>query len=97
MKSKLSELKTKSNPVTVMAIANSLLGPHTKLKVSTHKNKKYMVESPEGKWIHFGDINSEDWTYHQSEVRRKNFQTRNAKWKDADKWTPAWMSYHLLW
>ena len=90
-------LKTKSNPITVNAIAKSLLGPDTKLYISTHKNKKYMVQNPDGKWIHFGDINAEDFTYHNDKERRQRFLTRNAKWRTADKWSPAWLSYHLLW
>ena len=90
-------LRTKSNPAIVSAKLKQLLGNDTKLYISTHKNKKYMVQNPDGKWIHFGDINSEDYTYHKDETRRKNFMTRNAKWRTADTWTPAWLSFHILW
>ncbi len=90
-------LKTKSNPAVVSAKLKQLLGNDTKLYISTHKSKKYMVENPDGKWIHFGDINSEDYSYHADEKRRKAFQTRNAKWAKAEKWTPAWLSYYILW
>lgn len=90
-------LKTKSNPAIVNTKAKQLLGNDTKVYISTHKNKKYMVENPQGKFIHFGDIESEDFTYHKDEERRQRFLTRNAKWKNADKWSPAYLSYKLLW
>jgi len=68
-----------------------------KILPSTRKNKKYMVEDKTGKLIHFGDPNYADFTAHHDLKRRENFRKRNAKWKDADKNSPAWLSYHLLW
>ena len=64
---------------------------------STRKGKKYMVLSPLGKKIHFGASSYQDFTGHMDEDRRKRFQQRNKKWATADKYTPAWLSYHLLW
>ena len=64
---------------------------------STNKGKKYKVQSPSGKWIHFGAYGMEDFTKHKDEDRRKKFLQRNKKWATASKWTPAWLSYHLLW
>ena len=63
---------------------------------STNKGKKYKVQSPSGKFIHFGAYGMEDFTKHRDEDRRKKFLQRNKKWASADKWTPAWLSYHLL-
>jgi len=64
---------------------------------STRKHKKYMIRDKTGKLIHFGDNRYEDFTIHHDLKRRENFRKRNAKWKDASKNTPAWLSYHLLW
>jgi hypothetical protein len=74
----------------------------TKYKVgkvypSTRKDKKYMVYDPNGDKVHFGQIGYSDFTGHQDKERRKLFRIRNAEWAHAPKWTPAWLSYHLLW
>ena len=56
-----------------------------------------MVFDEKGKKIHFGSIIHEDYTKHQDKQRRKNFRNRNRGWKDAEKYTPAHLSYYLLW
>ena len=68
-----------------------------KVFFSTRKNKKYMIKNPDGKMIHFGGKGYADFTGHQDEKRRENFKKRNKKWATAEKWTPAWLSYHILW
>lgn len=86
----------------VKRIANRLLGDkyngNVPIELSTRKGQKYMLAIPNtrGK-IHFGDLEREDFTKHKDEKRRADFQKRNAKWKDAEWNTPAWLSYHLLW
>jgi len=66
--------------------------------ISTRKGKKYMIQVPNGrKKIHFGDLSREDYTKHKDEKRLHAFQRRNAKWKAYPIFTPAWLSYHLLW
>ena len=69
------------------------LGP---VLVSPRKNKKYAIMI-NGKWVHFGDSRYADFTGHGDERRRELFRKRNAKWANAAKDTPAWLSYHLLW
>jgi hypothetical protein len=69
----------------------------TPLYESTRKDKKFMVISPEGKRIHFGQKGYQDWHSHKDPIRRANFRKRNAKWKDAQKWTPAHLAYWVLW
>jgi hypothetical protein len=64
---------------------------------STRKDKKFMVISPEGKRIHFGQKGYQDWHSHKDPIRRANFRNRNAKWKNAQKWTPAHLAYWVLW
>ena len=70
---------------------------YTDIYVSTRKDKKYMVIHPiTNKKIHFGST-MEDYTYHKDDIRKKSFLTRNAKWNKLDKFTPANLSYNLLW
>jgi hypothetical protein len=56
-----------------------------------------MVQNPDNKWIHFGQIPFDDYTKHGDDDRRKRFRDRNSKWANAKKYSPAWLSYHLLW
>ena len=56
-----------------------------------------MVINPDGKMIHFGQKGYADYTAHKDEERRRNFRKRNHKWATANKWTPGWLSYNLLW
>lgn len=96
---KYREVSKWSNPVIVAQLVAHYLGKDTPLKISTRKDKKYMVQSPEGKWIHFGQMNPPmaDFTRHQDEARRERFRIRNARWARAPKWSSAWMSYFILW
>ena len=65
---------------------------------SPRKDKKYRIVNPEtNKYVDFGSIDYEDYTKHQDEKRLMNFRSRNRKWKDAKKYSPAWLSYYLLW
>jgi len=63
---------------------------------SSRKNKKYMIFD-NNKMVHFGQMGFEDATHHHDERRIKNFRSRNRKWKDARRYSPAWLSYYLLW
>lgn len=60
------------------------------------RDRKYMIIH-NNKKIHFGDPNYADFTGHHDLKRREQFRKRNAKWALADKYTPAWLSYFLLW
>ena len=70
------------------------------LYVSNRKDKKYMIQTPEGKWIHFGQMGYEDFTKHQNEERRKKYLTRATKikgdWKK-DPFSPNNLAIWLLW
>jgi len=85
-----------SNPAIVMKKAKELhLNP---VQVSTRKDKKFMILNPNtNKLVHFGQWGYEDYTKHHDKTRRDLFRKRNHKWKDADRYSPAWLSYHLLW
>ena len=85
-----------SNPSIVMKKAKELhLNP---IQLSTRKDKKYMVLNPKtNKMVHFGQMGYEDYTIHKDEKRRELFKKRNHKWATAEKYSPAWLSYYLLW
>ena len=86
-----------SNPEIVLKQLKKYYGNHVDLYLSTSKNKKYMVFDEQGKKIHFGDLRFSDYTKTKNKLKRDNFRNRNKKWKDADKYTPAHLSYYLLW
>lgn len=94
---KEQELLKYSDPEKVSRAVRKYLGKDVELYISSRKNKKYMVQSPDGKWIHFGLFGAEDWSRHQDPIRRENFRRRNAKWATAPKWSPAFISYWTLW
>ena len=57
-----------------------------------------MVIDPEtGHKIHFGLLGYEDYLKHKNKTRRHNFLVRNHKWKNAKKYSPAYLAYHILW
>ena len=65
---------------------------------SPRKNKKYRIVNPEtNKFVDFGSIDYEEATLHKDQKRIDRFRQRNRKWKDAPKYSAAWLSYHLLW
>lgn len=72
-------------------------GKDVDLYESTRKDKKFMVQNPDGKWIHFGQKGYEDWHSHKDPLRRERFRQRNKRWAEAEKWTPAHLSWYVLW
>jgi hypothetical protein len=90
----MNKLEDYSNPKVVLKKGKKM---GYKISISTRKGKKYMVENPDGKMVHFGAIPYEDFTFHQDEKRRQSFLSRNRRWKDADPYSPAYLSYHILW
>jgi hypothetical protein len=90
-----------SNPKKVQEKAKKYLGDGGVIYRSIKKDKKYMVYNPNTeKWIHFGQINYEDFTKHKDEKRRQNYLKRTANmrgnWKD-DKYSANNLSRNLLW
>ena len=70
----------------------------SKIKISTRKDKKYMIYNPEnGKWFHFGSSDYSDYTKHKDQQGRINFLIRNQRWAEADMYSAAYASYYLLW
>ena len=89
-----------SNPQIVFQKAKRMYGDDVEIKLSTRKDKKYMLLNPNNnKWIHFGTMKPpmEDYTKHKDKLRRDKFRIRNKKWAHQDEYTPGFMSYWLLW
>jgi len=90
-----------SNPDTVkkrLSKYASHYNTSVKLEISTRKDKKYMIRHPKRNvTIHFGQYGYEDYTKHKDTNRRRNFRLRNESWKTYDPFTPAHLSYYLLW
>ena len=91
------EINKVSNPDKVKVNLEKYYGKDVEIYLSTRKANKYMVVSPENKKVHFGSILYEDYTKHLDKKRQKSFFNRNHKWKDAKPYTPANLSYYLLW
>ena len=89
-----------SNPTEVYRRASKYLGKTAKISLSTKKEKKYMVITPDGKTVHFGQMGYEDYTKHKNKTRRKNYLKRSRKirgnWKK-NKYSPNNLAIHLLW
>jgi hypothetical protein len=88
-----------SDPKEVLRKAKKMLGNDIELKISTRKNKKYMIKGDfsDDEWIHFGQMGYEDYTKHKDEERRKHFKSRNHRWVNMSSISPAFLSYILLW
>jgi len=56
-----------------------------------------MVYNNNKKLVHFGQMGYYDYSYHGDLKRRNNFKKRNIKWGYAPKYSPAWLSYYILW
>ncbi len=90
---KITELKKWSNFDKVKKIGKIY---NLDIQISTRKDKKYMIIH-NNKKIHFGEMGYEDFTKHLDSHRAELFRKRNAKWADAEKFSPAFLSYYILW
>ena len=98
MENKLIELKKYSNPEIVVQRAIKLYGKDVDIRVSTRKDKKYMIYDPKKRqWISFGQMGYEDYTKHGDEIRRMKFQIRNHRWAYSPKYSASFNTYYLLW
>ncbi len=89
------DIEKYSNPTIVQKKAreNGFL-----IVFSPRKNKKYVMVNPDtNNYVHFGEMGYEDATLHKDPIRISRFRQRNKKWENAPKYTPAWLSFHLLW
>ena len=87
-----------SNPEEVYHKAKRIFGNDVNIKESSRQDKKYMIFNPEtNKWVHFGYYGMEDYTKHKNLLRREKFRARNHKWANKPPYSPAFLSYWLLW
>jgi len=94
---KYEDLIKISDPYKVYIKFKKMYPSNSEIKISTRKDKKYMIYNPDnGKWFHFGSKMS-DWTRHGDTRRRINFLIRNQRWADSDIYSAAYASYNLLW
>ena len=59
-----------------------------------------MVQNPDNKWIHFGQMGFQDYTKHKDKIRRKNYRLRASNIKGnwiTDPYSPNNLSLFLLW
>jgi hypothetical protein len=89
-----------SNPKIAQKKLNTYIGNKTPLFLSNRKDKKYMILDPDGKRVHFGNINYEDFLKHQSLQRRSSYISRatniRGDWKN-NKYSPNNLAIHVLW
>ena len=95
---KYEDLIKISDPYKVYIKFKKMYPINSEIKISTRKDKKYMIYNPEiGKWFHFGSSNYSDYTKHKDQKRRINLLIRNQRWGEADMYSAAYASYYLLW
>lgn len=94
-------LRSVSDPEMVLRKARKIYGRDVEIEESDSANKKYMIWNPiKEKWVHFGNIDYEDYTYHRDPERRRNYLARSGgisgKWK-SDPYSPNNLARKLLW
>jgi hypothetical protein len=68
------------------------------LSKSSRKDKKWTIQTPQGKRIHFGQQGYLDYTQHNDLVRKQSYIARhsvNENWNDLN--TAGFWSRYLLW
>jgi hypothetical protein len=98
---KNDKLSQVSDPIEAQKNTIKYLGKNKVLYKSNKPNKKYMIlDMANHKWVHFGDIEYEDFTKHKDQERRKRYLSRakNIKgdWKD-NKYSSNNLSINILW
>ena len=92
---KKQEIEDYSSPHKVAYIARDLgLNP---VGLSSRSDKKYMIYDNKGHVKHFGQMYYQDYTKTRDKARLNAFRYRNKAWYTSPKYSPAWLSAHLLW
>lgn len=99
-RTKYNEVKKYSNPLEVKKKAKAHGYDPSCLFLSPRANKKYMMITPEGRRVHFGQIPYEDFTKHKDTRRRENYLRRSGgtrgDWR-SNPYSPNTLSRTLLW
>jgi len=97
---KYEELLRYSNPSKVYSKLCKYLRRDVDLYVSSNKRKKYMIQRPDGKWVHFGAMGYEDFTQHKDDLRRIHYLQRaqniRGNWRD-NPYSANNLAIHGLW
>lgn len=100
MEDKLILVKQYSNPRQVAENALRYFGKHVPIYISNKPNSKYMIQDLSGKFVHFGAIPYEDYTFHQDTDRQLKYLRRamkiQGKWM-FNTYSPNNLAINLLW
>jgi hypothetical protein len=55
------------------------------------------MKAPDGKWVHFGQMQYKDYTLTGDDEKRRLFRLRNHRWSANPKWSASWLAYYILW
>lgn len=92
-----AQLLRYSDPCEVVRRAKLLGYDSSAIQESRTKTRKYAIITPDGKRVNFGMMGYQDYTKHRDKERRALFRKRNAKWASMPPYSPATLSYYLLW
>lgn len=90
-----------SNPNKAQEKAYDYLGPDAKLYLADDNIHKYQIYNPKSnRWIRFGSISYQDFTFHKDLKRRDNYIKRasniEGNWK-SNPYSPNNLSIKILW
>lgn len=92
----MKNLSKYSSPTVAKRQLHKYYGSDVELYESSRPEKKYMINH-QGRWVHFGQMGYEDYTKHKDATRRRQFRLRNYDWQFRPKWSPAHLSWFILW
>lgn len=97
---KYEKLLQNSNPDKVSKNALDYFGKNIPIYMSDKPTKKYMLRDPQGKYVHFGDINYADYTRTLDKEKQRKYLKRamaiKGNWFN-DPYSSNNLSIHLLW
>lgn len=97
---KFKQLLNFSNPEEVIRKSKIYFNEDIPIYISSKPDKKYMIQKPDGKMVHFGQMGYEDYTKHNNLKRQQLYlkRTSNIKgnWRN-DKYSPNNLSRNILW
>jgi len=97
---KYDELIKYSNPQRVYKNVKEYFGKDVKIYISNKPTKKYMLQDPTGKWVHFGQMGFQDFTKHNDKERQYRYLRRSMGIKGdwyKNPYSPNMLAMNLLW
>lgn len=97
---KTAEIWKYSNPKTAQEKAFKIYGKSAVLYKSERADKKYQILNPSGDWVHFGQMEYQDFTKHRDQARRENYLRRasaiKGDWRK-NEYSPNALAMRILW